>query len=58
MGCGTVLKVVVSTAVALAAVLLYFHLVCVRERQDSLTNKLSGHYRPDKGGHQSRKDIK
>ena len=49
MGCGTVLKVVVSTAVALAAVLLYFHLVCVRERQDSLTNKLSGDYRADKG---------
>ena len=41
------LKYLLYGAVALAGVLLYFHLECTREREDHLRGKISAVYSPD-----------
>ena len=45
--CGTLLKYFLYLAVPLTAVLVYFHLECLTEREQYLASKFNPEYRPD-----------
>ena len=45
--CGTLLKYFLYLAVPLTAVLVFFHLECLTEREQYLASKFNPDYRPD-----------
>jgi len=45
--CGIMLRCLVYVAVPLAAVLVYFHLECVREKDEAMRTKFHDEYHPD-----------
>ena len=48
VSCQSLFKYILYVAVPLAGVLLYFHLECIREREENLRSKISPVYSPDK----------